>query len=252
MKKAKHKFSRFLYKFHRYTGLVVGIILLMLAVTGIALNHTGALNLEKNYVQSTLILDWYGIDTPKLHNSYSIKNHRVTQANEQIYLDASPLFKTSKTLLGATSNDSFIALAFSDSIRLLTLDGETIEQINKTAIQKIAVQAEDRIYIQSQGQVYYSDDALLSWQLATQEPADWSIPSPLPVELEKQLNQSLRDNILPYERIVLDMHSGRFFGKYGVYIIDLAGIFCILLVISGTWIWLKHSLKRKRKSRTKN
>jgi len=41
----KNWFWRFLYKLHRYTGLFSALILIMLAVTGIALNHTEDLEL---------------------------------------------------------------------------------------------------------------------------------------------------------------------------------------------------------------
>lgn len=234
-----------LYKFHRYTGLSVGIIIIMLSITGIILNHTEDLQLDHQFVKSPAILDWYGIAAPELQNSFAIQQHWLTQSGEQIFLDAKPVYKTQKVLVGATINRAFITAAFNDFLLLLTPEGKVIEQINKKSIQKIGIEEGDRIYIKSQDIVYFSDDALLSWQIADHPPLQWSIPAPLPDGLQNRLKTLSRNTILPYERVILDIHSGRFFGAYGTYIIDLAGIFFVLLAISGTWIWLKHRLKHK-------
>ena len=36
---------------------------------------------------------------------------------------------------------------------------------------------------------------------------------------------------------MLDAHSGRFFGKYGAYVIDAAAILLLTLAITGIWLW---------------
>jgi hypothetical protein len=249
MKKSRRSRWGLLYKFHRYTGLTVGVIILMLSVTGIILNHTDNLQLDQQFVKSPAILDWYGIAAPKLQNSFPIQQHWLTQSGEQIFLDTKPVYQTQKFLIGATMNGAFIAAAFNDSLLLLTLEGKVIEQINKKSIQKIGREDEDRIYIKSQDIVYFSDDALLSWQIADHPPLQWSITAPLPGGLKNRLTTLSRNTILPYERVILDIHSGRFFGTYGIFIIDLAGILFILLAISGTWIWLKHKLRFIRKAK---
>jgi uncharacterized iron-regulated membrane protein len=42
------------------------------------------------------------------------------------------------------------------------------------------------------------------------------------------------------ERVILDLHSGRFFGKLGPWLFDIAALLLILLSLSGAWIWLKR------------
>ena len=49
---------------HKYIGIAVCIILIHLAVTGIFLNHTQDLDLDKHYVTSSWILDQYGLKVP--------------------------------------------------------------------------------------------------------------------------------------------------------------------------------------------
>ena len=236
-----------LYRFHRYTGLSTGIIILMLAVTGIALNHTDALMLDKHYVKSPAILDWYGIAEPELQSSFAIQQLWLSQSEQTIYLNDQAIFKTATPIVGATINASYITVAFKDALLLLTPEGEVIEQINKKAIQKIGMDQAGRVIIQSQNVIYVSDDDFLSWQVSASPTPQWSTPETLPIHLKQQIANSSRHFILPYERVMLDVHSGRFFGTYGVYFIDLSAILFILLAITGTWIWLKHWIKHQLK-----
>jgi uncharacterized iron-regulated membrane protein len=46
--------------------------------------------------------------------------------------------------------------------------------------------------------------------------------------------------VLPTERLLLDLHSGRIFGAAGPWIFDIAALLLILLSLSGTWIWIKR------------
>ena len=48
------------------------------------------------------------------------------------------------------------------------------------------------------------------------------------------------DEVLPIERLLLDLHSGRFFGRFGPWVMDAAAVLIVLLGVSGTWIWLRR------------
>ena len=45
--------------------------------------------------------------------------------------------------------------------------------------------------------------------------------------------------IITLERVVIDIHSGRFFGLSGVVITDLAAIAILFLAFSGVYTWFK-------------
>lgn len=45
--------------------------------------------------------------------------------------------------------------------------------------------------------------------------------------------------IITLERIVIDIHSGRFFGLPGVVMTDLAALAMLFLTISGVYTWFK-------------
>lgn len=243
MKNKKNRFWRFLYKSHRYLGLSSAIVLIMLSVTGIALNHTEELALDSTMIQSPAILDWYGIKTPNNINSFATKNHWLSQINQQLYFDGSPLLKTQNILIGAIETDEFIVAALNNSLILLSLDGEIIEQNPFEAIQRIGLNKYQSINIQSNNIITHSDDGLLSWKAQNNKNIIWSTPNQLAESQTKIIKNKFRSTILPLERILLDIHSGRFFGTIGVLIVDLCGIFLILLALSGSAIWIKHKLR---------
>ena len=250
MKNSRRSPWALLYKFHRYSGLLVAIVILILAITGIILNHTDDLELDKQFIKSTAILDWYGIEETDIEYAYAIAGHFITQIDDRIYFNTKPLFNVHDHLIGAAINESFITVAFSNALVLLSIEGEVIERIDKSPIENIASGKNERIYIKSGHQVYFSDDELLTWQTSNHKVSNWSRPASIPEKLKQQLKQASRSHILPYERVLLDIHSGRFFGRYGVYFIDFAGLLMILLTISGCWIWSRHKLIqfRHRKS----
>lgn len=243
MKKTSHSFWRLLYKFHRYIGLLTSIVLLMLAVTGIALNHTEDLQLDSRFVQNARLLDWYGIHSPKARRVFKARNHYLSQFDKQIYLDQSVILNTSEVLQGAVANDMFIAVALENSIVLLSEEGEIIEQPEMKALEQIGIDANQNVFIRQAGNIRFSNDGLLSWQEAGEQQIQWSKSDVLPKVMEKAIGQKFRGGILPLERVLLDIHSGRFFGKAGVIIVDVCGVLLIILIFSGCAIWLKHKLR---------
>ncbi len=247
----KNRIWRFLYKLHRYIGLSSAIVLLMLAVTGIALNHTDELKLDSQMIQSKAILDWYAIKPPENIKSFATKNHWITQINQQLYFDHSVLLKNENSLLGAIETDDFIVAALSNSLLLLSLEGNLIEQTPLIAVEKIGLNNQQSIVIMSAGDITISDDGLLSWHPYNKDHEQWSKSSRAPESITQDLKNKFQSSILPLERVLLDLHSGRFFGTAGVIIVDISGVFLIILALSGCAIWLKHKFRTLNKSRLK-
>ncbi len=241
---------RFLYKLHRYAGLFSAIILLMLAVTGIALNHTDDLKLDSQMIESSVILNWYGIKSPNKLTSFQTKHHWLTQGNQQLYFDNTLLVKNKTTLLGAVETNEFIVVALNNTLLLLSLDGEVIEKISFNAIENIGISPLQAIVIKSGNKLSSSDDGLLSWHPHHAQPINWSKPSQLPAPITQNIKNNFRSSVLPLERVLLDLHSGRIFGFIGILLVDISGVLLIILALTGCSIWLKHkirSLSRKVK-----
>ena len=83
---------------------------------------------------------------------------------------------------------------------------------------------------------YASDGELLTWSpLAAEKKVVWSEPAEVPAPIRKPILRANRGDGLTFNRVILDLHSGRFFGRLGVWVVDLAAVALIFLTVSGTW-----------------
>lgn len=46
--------------------------------------------------------------------------------------------------------------------------------------------------------------------------------------------------VVTWDRVLLDLHTGRFFGEAGIYVMDAAAILLLLLALSGIYNWIKR------------
>lgn len=246
MKNARKSPWRLLYKLHRYLGLAVSIVLILLAITGIALNHTDDWQFNSRYIKSPSLLNWYGVNRPSNIRSFQAGEHWLSQLDQQSYFNNQTLISNNHLLLGAISTADFLVLAFENQLLLISDTGSIIEKIPlDTAVRAIGITGNDTVVIRLDSEIKASHDGLLSWQIAGNLSPQWSQETTLPEPLNTQLQQSHQQHLIPYERFLLDLHSGRLFGPVGVFIVDLSGILLILLTVSGCWIWVRHRLKAR-------
>ena len=57
-------------RLHRSFGAGAAIFVLFMVLSGIAINHSNDLGLDQRPVVQTLLLDWYGLDKPKVLRLY--------------------------------------------------------------------------------------------------------------------------------------------------------------------------------------
>ena len=253
------KLLRSLYLWHRYLGLGAALFVILLAITGLALNHTEALEMDATHVQSDLLLDWYGIHAPDEFASYSAGNIVFSEVNQHIYRDTERLVELRVPLIGAVSIRDTIILASLEQLTVLSAEGEVIEHLGSAAgvpagMTAIGTSSEGTIVIKAAHGYYLTDDSFLEWNETDTAEATWSGQIPTPPGLEAALRQAYRGTGLTLERIILDLHSGRILGNAGVLLVDAAAILFLLLACSGVWLWSRRRAsarahRRKMESR---
>jgi len=62
---------------------------------------------------------------------------------------------------------------------------------------------------------------------------------PVPEFLMQQLEENTGPSI-SLETVILDLHSGRFFGQFGVLIMDIVGLLICILSITGLFAWINR------------
>ncbi|VAW67195.1 hypothetical protein MNBD_GAMMA09-3053 [hydrothermal vent metagenome] len=252
MTRHKKKFPAFLW--HRRLGLLLVLFIIVLAITGIMLNHTSRLQLSHIKINNALILSLYEINPKKPAISYQTEQHIFTQLDEQIYFDNIKLLSDRQQLRGVTNAGEIIILVLSHDVLLLSREGELIDRYalaQHTEIEHIGID-QNRVIIKMMDQtMWQADEGIINWLPIETIQMSWAPPVQANENLKQQLLENYRGEGLPLERIVLDIHSGRILGSFGVYLMDAVAIIMLFLSLSGVWMWWQRRLKQKNKKQHK-
>ncbi len=236
-----------LYLWHRYVGLTTALFVILLASSGIALNHTDGFALEKRYVQNRWLLDWYGIQAPDSALFATTTYGRLTLLGTKLYLNAQPLDGEFQMFYGAVAKDELLVAAVDHDLLLLSKQGEIIERLTKGAgvpddIEGLGTDTQGQLIITTKTGHYRADDQLLNWQtsIGASEAVAWKTPQSISDTALAHLQADYLGRILRWERVLLDLHSGRLFGTPGPWLMDVAAILMLFLACSGIFIWLKR------------
>ena len=243
------RFTAFLW--HRRIGLLALILLIILAVTGIMLNHTEEFKLDESYVNNSWLLDWYGIEPEDEPVSYRVQNnensHIISLWQNRLFFDDITIINPEQALHGAIAAEQFIVIALDNEIILLSYEGELIERLSTSIsfsnIQRLGLKYKRPVIETSEPLYYIADEHILDWDIITNEGIQWTEPYSLTETEYQQLLIAYRGNGLKLERVILDLHSGRIFGQYGIYLMDAAALALLWLSLSGFWVW--HSRRQK-------
>ena len=251
--------QRWLSRWHRWLGIGSIFFILLLSVTGIALNHSDDMNLDGRYLRSPWLLEWYGIEVPAPDSSFVAAGHRVTLIGERLYYDDSELMNGLSGLVGAVSTPSFVAIATSTDLLLVTPGGALVERVDTQTFLPAGVTAIGiagaTLVLRSGDELYRTDEDLLAFSpcraLDVGE-IQWSAPSTIsPAELTV-LQQLYRGRGLSLERLLLDLHSGKIFVRVGPVLMDAVGVTLIVLSFLGLSMWYRRNGKNSKNGKNGN
>lgn len=231
-------------KWHRRMGLGITVMVFFLAVTGILLNHSPALDLARKHLRADWLLSWYGLESPDI-TGVQIDGHWLSQAGEHsLFLNTIPVADCPPPLYGAAQTSGLLLALCRETLVLLTPSGELIEKLDTVSglpmdMTQLQVR-EEQVYI-GNGQNTYSID-LDSLAVTVQTPLNkgWSAPVTVPEQLANQLREGDEQAGISLETLILDLHSGRFFGTVGVWFVDLIGILLCVLAVTGILTWINR------------
>ncbi|WP_430460121.1 PepSY domain-containing protein [Thalassolituus sp. LLYu03] len=236
-------------QWHRRFGLLVAPVVLMLVITGILINHSQGLGWSTAPVYSKVLGALYSIPDEPVQRAFPMGteagDHWLLQSGEHLYLDAQPV-QHCEQLLSAAAWTLGMAALCDDALLLLTPDGELIERITDFPPAAQLGAAAGRLTLVGRDGEWLLDDDSLEWQ-PLEVDADWAEEQTLPDDLRARINAVLPLPGLTLERVLLDVHSGRLFGDWGVWLVDAAAILMLFLAFSGSLTWLARKLKRRRR-----
>jgi uncharacterized iron-regulated membrane protein len=231
----------FLYRWHRRLGLAAAPVVVVLVVTGILLDWAHELGLDRTNADAGWVRAVYGLPPAPAAVAYRAGGRWLISIGDAIYLDAQPVARDAGPLVGAAAAGALIVAASAESLFVLTADGDMVERLSGPLLpgRIDALGAGDSVVVISGGEAYAADAALTRWAPAPMPPA-LATPAPAPEALLAEVRADHGGARVTWERVLQDAHSGRLFGRFGPYVIDLAAVLLGLLVVSG----LTNALRR--------
>ena len=218
--------------------------MVLLALTGLAMNHEEDLAFLKGTVRWEALLDWYGLAPDGELVYFSAGSHSGASLERGIYLDGRYLVATESPLVGVIRFQRFLAIATRD--RLLLVDpspsisddrARILDQMDSASlpgsITRVGRSRALELVVDTESGSYKADQDLLSWAPTEAATIDWSAASPPPKELRLAILREFRGEGLPRTRVIADLHSGRIFGDYGPWLMDGSAVILLLLVATG-------------------
>ena len=135
------------------------------------------------------------------------------------------------------------------------IEGELVEKINTlSGLPEHTTNVKylnNTLFIQSHNKIMSLDPDTLEIKPSQLTIESWPLPSSLPSIIVEELKQGSQLPGISLETVILDLHSGRFFGDAGVLFVDFMGLLTVFLAMTGTYVWFmkrrKKHLKRRKK-----
>ena len=230
---------------HLWSGVLSVVVLLNIAVTGVALNHTDDLSLSSRYLNNGWLLNWYGFKPPGQVASITYQNGQLLQLDQQLLLNQQLIGEGFGDLMALCTLEDALVVTTLSTVLLLTQQGDLIE---RTQLPASLVGQFERVGCESAGPIaeiaghLYRPDSLFSnWQSVDQPSVSWSEIEQLGSEERRLIYGLYHQRSLSWERLLLDLHSGRLFGLPGVLLVDLCALLLVLQLISGIYLFIKRN-----------
>lgn len=250
-----NRLIRHLREWHRKLGIIAAFFIIFLSISGVALNHTTLLSLAHQPISNLWLLDHYGISPPSDVRFYQQNSLQVT--NNFIWLNSKLLQESTSNIVAATlispvqnSKDHIILVVSRDQISLFNQQGDLIDQLGKELgipqnINALSVN-KNNIIVKTPAGYFQTKTDFFDWHNVTfvDEP-NWIKPIEVSKKAMRQAALIYRSQFLTLERIILDAHSGRIFGLFGVIFMDAVAVLLILLSLSGIYIWLRYARSKR-------
>tara|TARA_B100001996_G_C18663391_1_gene593942 strand:+ start:711 stop:1319 length:609 start_codon:yes stop_codon:yes gene_type:complete len=195
-------------KIHRLLGITLVFFVVILSVTGTLLQHAEDFNIRQNYASSDTAKNFYNIK-PCVVYSISIEKRWVSICNNNLFFDDVRIANNISDLNSVYKKGNLYFVQY-DGHKITINDNAEI--INMKHLEKTNLKEKK---------------VLLKRNI-------------IPDNLRKNVENESLSKTITYERIIVDIHTGRLFGNIGVTLVDLVTIGLLILSITGTISWLRH------------
>ena len=238
-----------LKKLHKIIGLSVCLIIIHLSITGIILMYPSTFKLQETYFKNRYISG--------LYDMYTVADVRALEAAEEDLgiikskaIVSDMVIETGiNNILGALKANNLIFVLNNKKLILIQESDYGLEIIKDEKIPFTALSIgkdNDNILIKGTEDKFYIVNENLSFSLAKNNEIEFN-ETPLELtdeEIARYFLLQVQGPGVEALRLFADLHNGRFFGPFVMFIFALTSILVIFLSISGSYMTIKPSIKR--------
>jgi hypothetical protein len=244
----KNNLLRFFYHWHRRVGLIFGVPALLLSITGLTLNYSKSLQLDQINIANPYIISWYGMLPKSQPVSVKTNDLWASTVEDVLYLNSTRIQDGASSPTGISLLNNQIAISTENAIYLIDYNSkELIEKLDGALIPPGKIIASsfinDSFLIDTTNGQFSSNSNFDKFDQTPRAPLIGPNYSKIPKDLYEAILIDWRGNGLSLWRIIIDIHSGSFFGKFGSTLINISSTFIIFLVLSGFYTWIKKPSK---------
>ena len=173
---------------HRYVGLGICIFLVHLAITGIFLNHSIGLRLDKTFITWPWLLNQYNLTVPEPANIFTIGKNNFSTIDGEVFFNDKPIFLAEEDLLGVSQNQDTFILASSSTITVISKEGYIInkENVLPFTVKNIGINGDEVVINDSEDKIWSSESINGVWELTQNRAVQWSMEGSItPINHEK-------------------------------------------------------------------
>ena len=229
---------------HRVIALAALVFLVLISVTGVLLNHADALGLSRAHVSNSLVQRIYGIEVPPVDGAYEAGGVVFATAGGFLLADGDVVVDSVGEIVGAIADENTVLVVTSRELVLLTRKLALIERTEHGLIAPperlgdffgyAAIEVHERHFM-----IDAETMALKEFQLGA-NPIVWFEPVKLDSEAASSMGQSVVDVTITWERVLVDLHSGRILPGVGRWLADLTAFCLLYLSVTGLVMWVRQ------------
>ncbi len=243
---SKSRNARWIQRWHRRLGIFSALVLLVLSATGLLLNHSSHLHLGEAKL-SRAVASWlYAEQVPPSQGSY-LPQGWVYQLEQNILLNNENIQRCESAFLGALWLESVLYIACEQQLHVLDKEMRLIESLDS----RLGYPAPVTLIANCGSLCLQSKGGNWRYQFnagtfnKTEEQKNWHALKKLPHQISASAPSAFS-----WERLILDIHAGRFLGPAGVWIMDFFVVVFFILSFSGIYLWWrKNAANKKTKNR---
>lgn len=245
----RYRWHRLLRLVHKWCGLVAGVGVLWLGLTGIPLFLSDVLGLPAMPLPAAWQRSFYGVVAagPAV---LQFNDHRLlVNAGGTWTIDGHPVAHPPGQALDLIQAGDLLYVIGSQGVLLLSRDGEPVDRFDAVALgltriddagTRVAAGSPPAVCVRDDArQARCSDDGMRWSESAAAAPIDWHRRSPAPAGAEP----------IHAERFLQDIHALRFLGPLAPWLGALFGAALTVLAVTGLWSVLstrRHDVTIKR------